>query len=147
MNERDVQSAISQYILAAGVVREEAVLFNDYRTPQVQSVQLAPYVVWDAADSVALDMSAALDMPAVTYTLSITLLDFARGRSEKEFYDSFQSNRDDLIRAFAEYGINTMRLRLARAASAIEPFYEDDGRGDVATLAQRFELVILEVTL
>lgn len=147
MTETELQDAIASALIEAQVVDEDSILRNDYRTPQIVSQERAPYLIWDVADTLSLDMQTSLDAPALIYTLSVTLLDFARGRSEKEFFDAFQATRDALMRALATYGVTTRKLRRASTASAVEPFYEDDARDDVSTLAQRFEVIILEVTL
>jgi len=140
MTEATLQARLAAAL--APLVGADSVLINDYHTPQVASVDSAPWIILETADDVAMTMGDSFVTPSVTYQLYARLLDYRAGRDDAEAMNSFQALRQAVLAALA--GAAGLWLTGAQTAGPIEPFLRETGEPDPDSLTQRLVVEVLE---
>lgn len=144
MSETTLQARLAAAL--APLVDDGSVLINDYHTPQVASVDSAPWLILETADDVAMNTGDSYTTPVVTWQLYVRLLDFRGGRTDKELLDAFQALRQSVLATLAGLPIAAggLWVRGAAAASSLEPFLNDSGEPDPDSLSQRLAVEVTE---
>lgn len=133
-------------IALAPLVAPGSVLINDYHTPQVSSVDSAPWIILETADGVVMETGDSFTTPTVTYEMYARLLDYRAGRNDAEAMDAFQALRQNVLAALAVLPDEAAPLWVRRVETAgpIEPFLRENGEPDPDSLTQRLAVEVTE---
>jgi len=139
MTEATLQARLAAAL--APLVGADSVLINDYHTPQVTSMDSAPWIILETADDVTMTTGASFTTPSVTYQLYVRLLDYRAGRGDAETMNAFQALRQATLAALAA---SDLWLTGAAAAEPIGPFVRETGEPDPDSLTQRLSVEVME---
>lgn len=144
MTEATLQTRLAAAL--APLVGANSVLINDYHTPQVASVDSAPWIILETADDVTMTTGASFTTPSVTYQLYVRLLDYRAGRGDAETMNAFQALRQNVLAALAVLPDEAAPLWVRRVETAgpIEPFLRENGEPDPDSLTQRLAVEVTE---
>ncbi len=137
MSETTIQARLKALLLPW--FTEGSVLINDYRTPQIASRELAPWAIIALADEVVFLPGDSWSNPSATYGVFLNLVDYRRGRSDEAMLNDFQGLRQNVLAALI---VNPLANRI-EAATALGPYFAEDGEPDPDSIAQRF---VIDVT-
>lgn len=144
MSEATLQARLAAALKP--LVADGSVLINDYHTPQVASVDSAPWIILETADDLSMTTGSSFTTPSITYQLYVKLLDYRGGRTENEFVDDFQALRQSVLATLAGLPEAPNGLWLSGAATAgpLEPFLRETGEPDPDSLTQRLSVEVME---
>ena len=141
MSEATLQAALVDAL--SGVVRDGSILINDYHTPQVASLDYAPWLILETADDVTMTTGASYTTPSTQWELYVSLLTYRGGRDDKEHTDAFQALRQNVLGALAT-AAPILHIRGVETAGDIAPYFDRDGNPDPDSLFQRLAVTVVE---
>ena len=140
MSEATLQAALMDAL--SGVVRDGSILVNDYLTPQVASLDYAPWLIIETADDVSMTTGTSFTTPATEWGLYVGLLTYRGGQDEKPHLDAFQALRQRVLEALAA-AAPLVAIRGVEAAGSIAPYFKENGEPDPDSLFQRLSVRVV----
>ena len=141
MSESTLQAALVDAL--SGVVRDGSILINDYHTPQVASLDYAPWLIIETADDVSMTSGTSFTTPSTEWGLYVTLLSYRGGQDDKAHADAFQALRQSVLEALAA-AAPLVAIRSVEAAGGIAPYFKENGDPDPDSLFQRLSVQVVE---
>jgi hypothetical protein len=139
MSEATLQQRLAQTL--APLVRDGNVLINDYKAPQVASIERGPWLVIETGDDVAVTMGESRTTPRATYGIYVGLLLYRGGLSDMAHRNAFQALRQSVLATLAAAAWE-LNIGQVAAAGEVEPWFRDDG--EIDSLLQRLVVDIDE---